>query len=173
MAEACSRRTLYIRNLNRRLPIREVKRRLGLFVSRLSRVSKIKMSNKPGLLGQAFVHLDGEITNEILDSLNGRFFLGDVILACPAREDMCIGKRRTIVSTRSLLVTGIPSGMTREELVDIFKGFEGLEAVRLIKVKSLAFVDFSSPQEASTAYSYFEDGQVKHILGDMKIMPSA
>ncbi|CAD26219.1 U1 SMALL NUCLEAR RIBONUCLEOPROTEIN A [Encephalitozoon cuniculi GB-M1] len=172
MGENRSRRTLYIRNLNRRLPIREVKRRLGLLVSRFSGISKIKMSNRPGLLGQAFVHLDGEITSEILDNLEGRFFLGNVISACPAHEDMCIGRRRS-TSTRTLLVTDIPPSVTREELEGLFRGFGGLEGIRFIRVKNLAFVDFLSSREASAAYSHFGDGLIRCGAGEMRIMPSA
>ncbi|AFN82684.1 U1 small nuclear ribonucleoprotein [Encephalitozoon romaleae SJ-2008] len=173
MGEGHSSRTLYIRNLNRKLPIREVKRRLALLVTRFSKILKIKMSNKPRLLGQAFVYLDGEVTNEILSNLNGRFFLGNVISVCPAHSDMCIGKRRAFVPTKTLLVTDIPSLVTRDDIEDIFKSFEGLENIRFIKVKSLAFVDFLSSQKASIAYSHFADGQIRHIHGDMKVMPSA
>ncbi|WEL38225.1 RNA-binding protein [Encephalitozoon hellem] len=173
MGEGHSTRTLYIRNLNRKLPIREVKRRLGLLITRFAKMLKIKMSNKPKLLGQAFVHLDEEITNEILGNLDGRFFLGNVISACPAHEDMCIGKRRPIVSTRTLLITDIPSPVTKGDIEDIFRGFGGLEGIRFIGVKSLAFIDFSTPEDASTAYSYFADGWVRHIHGNMKIAPSA
>lgn len=173
MGEGYSGRTLYIRNLNRKLPIREVKRRLALLVTRFSKILKIKMSNKPRLLGQAFVRLDGEITNEILSNLNGRFFLGNVISVCPAHSDMCIRKRRPLVSTKTLLVTDIPSLVTRDDIKDIFKSFEGLEGIRFIEVKSLAFVDFFTFQEASIAYSHFVDGHIRHMHGNMKIMPSA
>lgn len=162
--------TLYISNLSRRLPVKEVKRRLEQLVSRFSRVSKIKMSSRPGLLGQAFVHLDGEITAELLDRLDGRFFLGGVISACPARSDMCIGRKRPVVSTRTLLVTDIPPHMTKEDLASLF---EGLEGIRLVRVKNLAFVDFLSPQEASAAYSRFEDGVIRHSGQEMRIAPSA
>lgn len=174
-AQGTSDQTLYVRNLNRRLPIREVKRRLELFVSRYARVAKIKMTNKPGMLGQAFVHLSEPASGDIVDRLDNRFFLGNTISVSFAHSDMYIGTRResrAACTTRTLIVTEIPEPWTKDDVRAIFRRCAGLEEIRFIKVKSLALVDFVSVENASAAYSSFVDGLVEHDGHSVRISPS-
>lgn len=159
--------TLYIRNLSRRLPITEVKRRLGQLVSRYAPVSRIKMTNRPGMLGQAFVQLS-QPSADIVRILDCRFFLGTQISVAPAHSEMQTGRR--VLRTRTLIVADIPAALDRGDVLAMFGKWPGTQ-VRLVRPKSLALIDLPSPEDASDAYSQL-DGCLQHNGLSMKITPS-
>ncbi|KAH9411785.1 hypothetical protein HK407_03g05350 [Ordospora pajunii] len=167
-----SMRTLYIKNLNKKLPITEVKRRLHLLVSGHFKALKVKMSNKPSLLGQAFVLLDQDVTEAVIGCLDKMVFLGTMISVCAARSDMCIGRRMARIATSTLLITSIPSSTSKEDLDAILHGLKGFQCIRFIRVKNLAFVDFASVDDASEAYSKLNDELISYLNG-AKVSPSA
>ncbi|KAM0672598.1 hypothetical protein OCOL_000329 [Ordospora colligata] len=165
-------RTLYIKNLNKRLPIREVKRRLHMLVSGHFKVLKVKMSNRPNLLSQAFVLLDEDVTEAVVEYLDKMVFLGTTISVCAARSDMCIGKKAVIITTSTLLITSIPSTTLQEDLDMILHKLKGFQCIRFIRVKDLAFVDFASVDDASEAYSKLNEEFINYLNG-AKVSPSA
>lgn len=171
-----SSQTLYIKNLNRRLPIKEVKRRVGQLVSQYVNVAKIKMTNRPNMLGQAFVHLAEPPKGDVIAKLNERFFLGKNISVTFAHEDMCIGKRRetkVLGISKTLILKDISDLLAKEDIEKLFRSCVGFEGVRFIRVKNLALVDFVSVEDASAAYSGFENGRVECDGTVMEIFPSA
>lgn len=169
--QGVSNQTLYVKNLNRRLPIREVKRRLGLLVSRYARVSKIKMSDRPGMLGQAFVHLEETSAEEALNRINGMFFLGRIISVSFAHSEMCIGSKREPKMSKTLIVTEISDSLNKQDIEKIFSKVIGLRNIRFVRVKNLAFIDFVSVEDASAAYAQL--GECIGYNGElMKMSPS-
>jgi hypothetical protein len=159
-------KTVYISNLNKHMPIREAKRRLKLLIARYTPVVKIKM--RDSMLGRAFVSLKERA--DILSILDKRFFLGTVIKVEYARSDMLIGVKRIANQSKTLILTGIPKTLSREDVASMFK--KGVVAVRMVRVKDLALIDFETVEDATAALAEHSDGSVEHSGSRMKIVPS-
>jgi hypothetical protein len=161
-------RTVCITNLNRHMPIREVRRRLELLVGRYTQVIKTKMWNRSGMLGRAFIKLRSR--DGILGHLNKRYFLGTVITAEYAHSDMLIGVRRIVSKSRTLILSGIPRTLDKEDVAGLFG--RGLVDVRMVRVKDLAFIDFETAEDATAALVGSSDGFIEHGGSRMGIIPS-
>lgn len=172
--------TLYINNLNDKLKKDFLKQMLYMMCSQYGRIVDLIAIKGPKHKGQAFVVFQ-EVSESTLalKNLNGKVFFGKPMKIAyaktksrkilqlegtlgdettkyePASKRMHrMNQEENSIESKTLLVENLPNETTQESLSLLFHQYPGYLETRMAPGKtSVAFVEFSSESQASTAKS--------------------